>query len=204
MRRWAVAALIASLVTLGACGEDGSDGAGDTTTTGVPSTTAGPTSSSAPTSAPASGIGGSTSPTSTPAVAGPAHLTAVRVARQDRFDRVVFEFDAGPPGYRVAYVQRPVTEDGSGREVTVEGAAVLEVRLKQASTARLSGENVVPTYTGPRRFRPVGTPAVAELVVTGDFEGVLTWTVGVRRRAPVKVTTLTGPSRVVVDVAHEG
>lgn len=204
MRRWTVAALIASLVVVGACGDDDGQESGDTTTTGVSSTTTQATSSSVATSAPTQGGGGSTSPTSTPAVAGPAHLTAVRVARQDRFDRVVFEFDAGPPGYRVAYVQRPVTEDGSGREVAVEGAAVLEVRLEQASTARLSGENVVPTYTGPRRFEPTGTPTVAELVVTGDFEGVLTWTVGVQRRAPVKVSTLTGPSRVVVDLAHEG
>ncbi len=199
VRRWLVAVL---LLVAAACGGD--DDAATTTTTSAepsPATTEAPTSTTETQARP--GFGGATTATSTPGT-GPAFLTAVRTARQDGFDRVVFEFDGGPPGARVEYVARPVTEDGSGDEVTVEGAAVLQVRMEQAGSARLSGENVVLTYTGPKRLRPQGTATVVELVQTGDFEAVLTWVVGTRQRAPFKVTTLRGPPRLVVDVAHPG
>ena len=197
VRRWVVAVL---LLVATACGGD-DDEAATTTTSAAPSatTTEAPTSTTEDRAGP--GFGGATTATSTPGV-GPAFLTAVRVARQDGFDRVVFEFDGGPPGSRVEYVARPITEDGSGEEVTVEGAAVLQVRMEQAASARLSGENVLLTYTGPKRLRPPGTATVVELVQTGDFEAVLTWVVGTRQRAPFKVTTLRGPLRLVVDVAH--
>lgn len=186
-----------------ACGSDNDDDAATTTTSAEPSTTTteGPTRTTESQGRPS--FGGSTTVTSTPGV-GPAFLTAVRAARHDGFDRVVFEFDGGPPGSEVGYVERPITEDGSGRPVTVDGTAVLEVRMEPARSARLSGEDVVFTYTGPKRLRPPGTATVVELVQTGDFEAVLTWVVGTRERVPFKVTKLSGPPRLVVDVAHPG
>jgi hypothetical protein len=199
VRRLAVAAL---LVLVAACNRD-------QPTVGSTAPTASTTTTVAPTSGPAhrtttTAPKGRTTATSTPAVPGPAYLTAVRVARQSGFDRVVFEFEGGPPGYTVGYVGRPVTEDGSGRTVAVDGAAVLQVRMEQAAGARLSGETVTLTYRGPKRIRPAGTASVVELVATGDFEAVLTWVIGTRAPTPVTVTRLTAPSRVVVDVAHTG
>lgn len=186
-----------------ACGSDNDDDAATTTTSAEASTTTteGPTGPTESQGRPS--FGGSTTVISTPG-SGPAFLTAVRAARQEGFDRVVFEFDGGPPGSEVGYVRRPITEDGSGEPVTVEGAAVLQVRMEQAASARLSGEDVVFTYTGPKRLRPPGTATVVELVQTGDFEAVLTWVVGTRERVPFKVTKLSGPPRLVVDVAHAG
>src|SRR5438309_5578293 len=65
--------------------------------------------------------GAATTPVSTPRGSATALLTAVRVARQEGFDRVVFEFENALPGYRVQYTKKPLHEDASGRELAVEG-----------------------------------------------------------------------------------
>lgn len=157
-------------------------------------------------SVPPSTAGGVALPVSAPPPPGAerAYLTGVRVAAAETGggSRVVFEFTPNLPAYRIGYVDRPVTEDGSGEEVAVDGAAVLQVRFEDAAAARVEGEDVVRTYAGPARVAASGTGGVVtEAVDAGDFEGVVTWAVGVRRKAPVvTVTTLTGPSRLVIDV----
>jgi len=147
-------------------------------------------------------IGASTSPVSVAPTNPPtALLRDVRVAREDTFDRVTFEFTNSVPGYAVGYVERPITEDGSGREVAVRGARVLRVRMENALDADLSKGGAPRTYTGPSRVSP-STGTITELVRTGAFEGVLTWVIGVEAEAPFHVTTLQSPPRLVVDLAH--
>ena len=126
-------------------------------------------------------------------------LTDVRSARQVGYDRVVFEFSNGVPGYEVGYVERPVVSDGSGDEVAVEGGAVLRIRMEPALDADLTQESAPRTYTGPTRFSP-DTAVIDELVRTGGFEAVLTWAAGVDAERPFRVTTLAGPPRIVIDV----
>ena len=116
-----VAVVSAALLSAGCRG--GSTSRTAATTTQLPPTTATtaatpPTSTSTRTSL----AGASASPVSTP-VSGRALLKAVRVSTNDGFDRVEFEFEAAPPGYSVQYVERPVHEDGSGKEVKVDGAS---------------------------------------------------------------------------------
>src|SRR2546423_363922 len=72
---------------------------------------------------------GSTTTVSTP-VAGRGQLTAVRVAKQNGFQRVTFEFSRDLPGYSVGYVNRPIQEDGSGNDVPVGGDNVVEVHME--------------------------------------------------------------------------
>jgi hypothetical protein len=141
-----------------------------------------------------------TTRTSVPASAGPALLSTVRAAHQEGFDRLVFEFTDRVPGYEVSYVGRPVLEDASGREVAIEGAAVLRVKMVTASGVDLSTSGARTTYTGPDRLRPSGTTVVRELARSGDFEGTLTWVAGASVQAPFRVTTLSSPPRLVVDV----
>lgn len=126
-------------------------------------------------------------------------LTDVRSARQEGYDRVVFEFANGVPGYEVGYVERPIVRDGSGDEVEVQGAAVLRVRMEPALDADLTQESAPRTYTGPNRFSP-DTAVVVELVGTGGFEAVLAWAVGIDAKRPFRVTTLSDPFRIVIDV----
>ncbi len=126
-------------------------------------------------------------------------LTDVRAAAHDGYDRIVFEFRNGLPGYDVRYVESPVVADGSGDEVAVAGRAVLLVRMEPALDADLTQASAPQTYTGPQRFTPA-TTAVAELVRTGGFEAVLTWAAGVDEKRPFLVSTLESPSRLVIDV----
>lgn len=178
-------------VLLGGCGgEDDKTAAPPTTSTGSETTTTVPALE-----------GASTAPVAwTSAIGETALLTDVRAARHPGYDRVVFEFGNGIPGYDVRYVEPPVRADGSGDEVAVAGGAVLLVRMEPALDADLTQESAPRTYTGPNRFTP-DTAAVAELVRTGGFEAVLTWAVGVDEERPFRVTRLESPARIVIDVS---
>ena len=143
--------------------------------------------------------GASTESVVVPATIGEtALLTDVRAAGHEGYDRVVFEFSNGVPGYDVGYVERPVVADGSGDEVAVDGGAVLRVRMEPALDADLTQESAPRTYTGPTRFSPDATVLV-ELVRTGGFEAVLTWAIGVDGERPFRVTRLANPARIVID-----
>jgi hypothetical protein len=125
-------------------------------------------------------------------------LTDVRAGRHTGFDRVVFEFSGAVPEHRVRYVDQLV-QDGSGKPVSVAGAADLEVVFHGANAHEDDG---TPTIS-PRRFS-TGLPAVKEIAQIGDFEAVVTYGIGVDRKRPLKVSTLSNPSRLVIDVSTAG
>jgi hypothetical protein len=125
-------------------------------------------------------------------------LVAVRAGGHPGFDRVVFEFRDGLPTHRVRYVDRLV-QDGSGNVVSVAGAADLEVVFEGANAHDDSG---APTVAR-RRFSP-GLTAVKEVAQVSDFEAVVSYGIGLDRRRPIEVSTLSGPSRLVVDISTGG
>jgi hypothetical protein len=125
-------------------------------------------------------------------------LTGVRAARHEGYDRVVFQFANTLPGYDVRYVKRPVHQDGSGKVMRVNGTYVVQIRMLNALDADLTKTGAPRTYTGPIRFSP-RTPEVVELVRTGGFEAVLTWTVGLHDRVDFRVSALKAPARLVID-----
>jgi hypothetical protein len=132
-------------------------------------------------------------------------LTDVAATGESCGDRLVFSFRpdrADVPGYRVEYRPREsaLVEDGSGNRLDAEGAAFLVVRIEPAATADISGNGLVFTYKGPRRFKPDGTSHVRELVKSGDFESVVTWAVGLDGRRPFSVTTSASPPQLVVEI----
>ena len=136
---------------------------------------------------------------SVPALAGApdaySPLRAVRLAGHDGFDRVVFEFDGEVPGYLVAYGPTTVaaTDD---TPVTVAGGAGLAVTLFGG------GQWLLDHAALPRQV--VGdTAAVTEARQIDDFEAVNRWLVGVDRQRPFEVSTLQGPSRLVIDVVRD-
>ena len=132
-------------------------------------------------------------------------LTDVRVGVHDCYERVTFEFKpmpgdtAGPVSWKVAYETGPITEDGSGRPVTVKGPAHLVVHLS-AQSADLTKADAPPTYTGPTSLEPAGATRIQQVRKTGDFEGYITWVIGLDKSRPFKVTTQDNPARVVIDV----
>ena len=125
-------------------------------------------------------------------------LRAVRSATQPGFDRLVFEFDrAGLPAWQVEYVERPVVDCGSGEPVRVAGNAWLQVRFTGAQSRTEDGK----ATGGPRRRKLVHT-VTRELVRTCNFEGEVTFVVGVARANPYTPRVMTEPSRFVIDIAH--
>lgn len=132
---------------------------------------------------------------------GPLSVTAVRVARQDGYDRVVVELDgrhAGQPGWRVEYVDDP-RRDGSGEPVDVEGEATLVVRIAGVGYPFDTGVEEEPTAPAV----PGDLEVVREVEVGSVFEGYFEGYVGTARKAPFRVFRLADPARVVIDLLHE-
>ena len=132
-----------------------------------------------------------------PATAAPAtpQLVAVRAASHPGFDRVVFEFAGGVPTDRVAEYVPQLTADGSGHPVRIAGAAILQLTMFQAN----GHDEETGQSTSPRRLVPA-LPNVVEVVRSGDFEATVSYGIGLVQKGTVEVFTLTGPSRVVVDI----
>lgn len=127
-------------------------------------------------------------------------LAKADASPQPCYDRVVFRLgskSAGAPGWRVEYVSQP-TSDGSGNPVAVNGPAYLQVLITNVGYPDDTG---VPD-PAVKRFTPSGTKKVREVVLDGVFEGQYTAYIGISAKLPFKVTRLSNPARVVVDVRH--
>ena len=131
----------------------------------------------------------------------PALLESVAVEEHDGYDSVVMGFRNHVPGYRVEYVEPPLHEDGSGDVVELDGDAFAVIRMTSASGFDLGTGEGELVYEGPRRLP--GASVVREVARTGDFEGVLTWAVGLGSRVPFRASTLSDPPRLVVDFEAE-
>jgi len=118
-----------------------------------------------------------------------ANVVTVRADRNAGFDRFVIEFDGPVPGYRVTRQDSAnFTQDASGRPVTLEGTAGVVVRLEPAASLASAPTAVTPSSTVLRDGRQIG-----------DFEGVVRWGLGLATPACLRVQTLSGPNRLVID-----
>jgi hypothetical protein len=120
----------------------------------------------------------------------------VRVAHQPGFDRVVFDFGTAPGGTGAglpAWVVEQATSfvAPSGQSVPVAGNAFLGVRFQ--------GAGQMGSYQGPMSLRP-DIPLVREVKLVEDFEGVLAWGLGLDRLVCPRVSELSAPDRLVVDL----
>jgi hypothetical protein len=132
--------------------------------------------------------------------AGASVLRAVRTAEHDDFDRIVFEFEGSLPGYQVEYVNRPIRECGSGREISVPGSAWLRIRLDPARAHEMVGDFAQVTVAS--RNRALDHEVVQQLVLTCDHEAQVEWVAGVTVRNEYRLLQFTEPSRLVIDVLH--
>lgn len=128
----------------------------------------------------------------TGASTGAGYLTAVTVGRHPSFDRVVFSFTDAIPGYAVSYV-RNVVSDAKGDIVALPGQAFLRIVFRPASSYQ--------TYSGADTITPL-FPTLLQVRAAGDFEGYLSFGIGLSKRAGFRVLTLTQPYRVAIDLAH--
>jgi hypothetical protein len=136
-----------------------------------------------------------TAPKSSPATGVQAELTSIAVACHPGFDRFVIRGRLATPGYKVRYVKR-IVADGSGAPVRLLGRKRIRVVLDRARAHTNSGAGTLPGAQTPL------CPNLRQVKLAGDFEGVVTFGLGLRRRTGFRVFRLTAPTRVVVDVAH--
>lgn len=137
----------------------------------------------------------------------PPHSSMIEVRpSDDDCPRVTFEFEGDQiSGYKVAYVDPPITDCGSGAEVDTSawGAeAFLEVRLEPSGGPDLSNDRGEPTYTGSRDITIEDGEILKRLKVSCDFEAVFTWVIGLDSERAFAVTTLDDPARLVVDISR--
>ena len=112
-----------------------------------------------------------------------AYLTDVNVTN----DAVSFDFKSAPLEVKARYQARSqLRECGSGRPVRVKGAAFVVIHFTPAASAEIRGEDVVPTYTGPRRLS--GPGPVLETAKMCDFEADLGWAMGIAKKLPLHVS----------------
>lgn len=124
-------------------------------------------------------------------------LTDVRIGAHpgDGFDRIVFEFDGGLPTQTNIQYKNSVAQCGSGAPVSLDGAGNLVVTMHGAQAHNEQGQSTIDDNT----LDGTGA-AILEAVQTCDFEGVVEWGIGTDQVVGFKVTILTNPNRIVVDV----
>jgi hypothetical protein len=124
-------------------------------------------------------------------------VTAVRAASHEGYDRVVFELSgSGTPGWSVEYVDTPSAQ-GSGEAVDVPGSAYLQVTLQGISYPYDSGAEELARG----EVAVPGTEVVEGVFYDATFEGTSVAWIGTSVRDDFRVYALTGPSRLVVEVA---
>jgi len=130
-------------------------------------------------------------------LSGVAVLTAFRLARNDTFDRAVFEFEDDLPSYHIEYVDRPIYQCGSGDVVELAGDGWLTIRLDPAIAHTEEGRPTIEQRSGTPRL-----PTVVEYRLICDFEGQVEWILGVASPNRYRVLELQAPTRLVVDIQH--
>jgi hypothetical protein len=121
-------------------------------------------------------------------------LLAVSVGHHPAFDRVVFRFSSRAPGYDVRYVRR-VLADASGQPIRLSGNAFLAVTMHSVASGQ-AGKPDAPQGRQRPRF-----PELREIVGSGDFEGHVSFGLGLTSKSGFRAFTLSNPDRLVVDVS---
>jgi hypothetical protein len=123
---------------------------------------------------------------------GVANLVTARVAAQAGYDRFVLQFDSLVPSYTVKRQASPAFPAGaSGQTISLSGTSGALIKV---STATGAG-----TFTGPTDFTHADYLVLKEARQTEDFEGHVSWGIGLAKAACLRTFVLADPPRLVVD-----
>jgi hypothetical protein len=120
-------------------------------------------------------------------------LVSVQAVERKGYDRVLFTFKGAVPGYQVRYV--PEVTDQAGRPLALRGRAFLAVAFEPGRAHDPGGEATVSTAT----LTPA-SPVLRQVRFAGDFEGRVSFGLGLAERDGFRVSELRDPPRVAVDV----
>jgi hypothetical protein len=191
-------AVVLAASMLSACANNGStDGDQDATDrpTSIPTATVEPSVAPSPSPGTTSPSPGTTSPS--PGITSPSPgatspragrlcdtkvesanpaLRNVRFGRHATYDRLAFDFCQPADTTLDATVVKELREDGSGNRVTLKGKYFIEITLTPADAHSDTGQPTVP-----RQAVTVAGRNMQQYKLIGDFEGVVTYGVGVMR-----------------------
>ena len=123
---------------------------------------------------------------------GVANTITARVGENPGFDRFVLQFDPIVPTYTVKRQAKPVfTQGASGQSVTLSGTSGVVVTVHSAQGAT--------TFTGPTDIVHSDYQVIKEARQIQDFEGYVSWGIGLGTPACMRVFVLDDPARLVVD-----
>ena len=124
---------------------------------------------------------------------GAANTITARVGEEAGYDRFVLQLDAIVPTYTVKRQATPVfTLGASGQTVKLSGTAGVLVTLHSA--------NGTTTFTGETDLVHNEYQVLKEARQTQDFEGTVSWGLGLGKPTCMRVFTLSDPARLVVDL----
>ncbi|MDP0396379.1 AMIN-like domain-containing (lipo)protein [Tsukamurella strandjordii] len=130
---------------------------------------------------------------------GPTMLSDLRTGRSDDADRLVLQFTTAVPKYTVVRQSGPIQDCGSGATVGDAG----EYLVVKVEPIALFDDNGNPAYKGPNSIPGPGGGAIDRATISCAFEGQLQVAVKLADGKGAKTSkdfTLTGPSRIVLDV----
>jgi hypothetical protein len=137
----------------------------------------------------------STAPKTASGSGGQAELFAIATGCHATFDRFVVRARLATPGYSVRYVSK-VVADGSGKTVQLLGTKRIHVVVRDARAHTSGGGSLLPGTLTPLCSN------LRQAKLAGDFEGVVSFGLGLRRKTGFRVFRLSAPTRIVVDVLH--
>jgi len=128
----------------------------------------------------------------------------IRTGTHPCFERIVIELapsdiptPGGMPGWWVRYATGPITLGQTDDQfVEILGDETLLVSMN-AWMPSMEGQG----YQGQRDIFPTNVSHLLELRQIDNWEGQHTWAIGVDQKRPFRVTTLSAPDRLVIDVA---
>lgn len=116
----------------------------------------------------------------------------------DGFDRFVMEFSSAEWSYEVTpQPTREFTLDPSGMKALLEGTAGLRVVVRDTTNHNDLGQPVEAVLDAMPRYQ-----VIREVRQLGDFEGIVTWGIGISSQRCFRAFVLTNPDRLVVDVTY--
>lgn len=119
-------------------------------------------------------------------------------------DSVLFVFGsqvaspAGDPMGALATAEPPFSSASSGSVIDVAGTRFLDIRF---TAMVIAGEDGKPTFVG-KRDQEVEFPALRQLTLYDESEGVVGWYVGVDGPGCATLTFNAGASAIRLEIAH--
>lgn len=174
----------------------------------TPSPTAAPPTSAAspsPTVAPSTAPSGAACTLPPPGPLASDTLVDAELVGGTTSDRLVFTFGTRPPeaiaqpSIGIGFADPPFSMAGSGEPVVVSGDRHLKVRMDGMVVAHPDG---APVYDGQRVLTLPGG-SIPNAAMTDEFEGVVTWIVGLAGSGcPTITSSKSGPTELVIELAR--